>query len=93
MMGTPFPCEQTDKQKDMSGNITFATPLADGNEYFPHNCLWTSKEKFGDGDVIAGVGEKLILRYETPTIIDFLNRLVLIGADDGFREQSHIRNH
>ena len=39
------------------------------------------------------MGEQLILRYETPTIIDFLNRLVLIGADDGFREQSYIGNH
>ena len=39
------------------------------------------------------VPEELISRYEAPTILDFLNKHVLIGADDGFREQCYIRNY
>ena len=59
MVGTPQPLN---RQTHMTENITFATPLAGGNEYFPHNCSWTSREKFGGGDVIAGVGTEAWVR-------------------------------
>ena len=69
------------------------------NECFSPNRSRASSEKCGVDGGIAGVGlgwdvpEELISRCEAPTILDFLNKHVLIGADDGFREQCYIRNY